>query len=234
MPGIDLHVHSVFSDGTFTPREAVTLARAVGYDSAGTVEFVVTQDKSFYFLEMNTRLQVEHPVTELVTGLDMVKLQLGIAAGEPLALKQDDIAWRGAAIECRICAEDPDQNFFPSHGTITRLAGSAPQAKRRAFMRKIDESERPMPEIDLAKTNPIEPFLGQTVEAITELLRIGVLAAKPFDDALLAADVERRAQVARRIDPRHADVVARRERFAHRPSSAMRLATSAMRRSNAC
>ncbi len=101
---------------------AVRAARAAGYYNAGTVEFLVDADRNFYFLEVNTRLQVEHPVTELVTGLDLVKLQLSIAAGEPLALKQDDIAWRGAAMECRVCAEDPDQNFFPSPGTITRLA----------------------------------------------------------------------------------------------------------------
>src|SRR5262245_2491301 len=89
------------------------------------------------------------------------------------------------------------------------------------------------PKIDLAEANPIEPLLRQTVEAITELLGIGELAATPFDDALLAADVERRAPVPRRIHPCHAHHITRRERSAHRPSSAIRLATSAMRRSSA-
>jgi acetyl-CoA carboxylase, biotin carboxylase subunit len=97
---------------------AVKLAHAGGYTNAGTVEFLVDADRRFYFLEMNTRLQVEHPVTEMVTSLDLVKLQIHIAAGEPLPLAQQDVALRGHAIECRIYAEDPDNNFFPSPGKI--------------------------------------------------------------------------------------------------------------------
>jgi len=100
---------------------AVGIGRLAGYTNAGTVEFLVDADLNFYFLEMNTRLQVEHPVTELVTGIDLVKEQLKIAAGEPLAWRQEDVRQRGAAIECRICAEDPAQNFFPSPGLITAL-----------------------------------------------------------------------------------------------------------------
>jgi acetyl-CoA carboxylase, biotin carboxylase subunit len=97
---------------------AVKLTRAGKYVNAGTVEFLVDAERHFYFLEVNTRLQVEHPVTELVTGLDLAKLQIRIAAGEPLPFTQDDIALRGHAIECRIYAEDPDNNFFPSPGKI--------------------------------------------------------------------------------------------------------------------
>jgi propionyl-CoA carboxylase alpha chain len=100
--------------------QAVALAKAVGYDSAGTVEFVAGQDKSFYFLEMNTRLQVEHPVTELVTGIDLVEQMIRVAAGEPLALKQSDVKLNGWAVETRVYAEDPYRNFLPSIGRLTR------------------------------------------------------------------------------------------------------------------
>ena len=104
---------------------ACRVANAAGYVNAGTVEFLVDRDRNFYFLEMNTRLQVEHPVTEMVTGVDLVREQLRIAAGEPLAIRQEDVAWRGAAIECRINAEDPFGGWLPSPGTITGLRAAA-------------------------------------------------------------------------------------------------------------
>ena len=100
--------------------QAVALAKAVGYDSAGTVEFVAGQDKSFYFLEMNTRLQVEHPVTELVTGIDLVEQMIRVAAGEKLALRQSDIKLTGWSVETRVYAEDPYRNFLPSIGRLVR------------------------------------------------------------------------------------------------------------------
>jgi len=100
--------------------QAVALAKAVGYDSAGTVEFVAGQDRSFYFLEMNTRLQVEHPVTELVTGIDLVEQMIRVAAGEPLSFKQSDLKLNGWAVESRIYAEDPYRNFAPSIGRLVR------------------------------------------------------------------------------------------------------------------
>jgi propionyl-CoA carboxylase alpha chain len=101
--------------------QAVALAKAVGYDSAGTVEFVAGQDRSFYFLEMNTRLQVEHPVTELVTGIDLVEQMTRVAAGEKLSIRQSDVKLNGWAIESRLYAEDPYRNFLPSTGRLTRF-----------------------------------------------------------------------------------------------------------------
>ena len=100
---------------------AVAAAKAAGYVNAGTIEFLLDRSKEFYFLEVNARLQVEHPVTELVTGIDLVREQLRVAAGEKLSFSQLDVMNRGAAIECRICAEDPGNNFFPSTGLIERL-----------------------------------------------------------------------------------------------------------------
>jgi len=99
-------------------KAAVSIARESGYLGAGTVEFLVDQDLNFYFLEVNTRLQVEHPVTEMVTGVDLVREQIRIAEGEPMTITQDDIKPKGHAIECRIYAEDPNSNFMPSTGTI--------------------------------------------------------------------------------------------------------------------
>lgn len=114
---------------------AVRVAQAARYTNAGTVEFLVDEQRNFYFLEMNTRLQVEHPVTEIVTGLDLVHLQLRIAAGEPLPFSQEDVVLRGHAMECRIYAENPDNNFFPSPGTITLLiAPSGPGIRRDTGM----------------------------------------------------------------------------------------------------
>jgi len=100
--------------------QAVALAKAVNYQSAGTVEFVVGEDKSFYFLEMNTRLQVEHPVTESITGLDLVEQMIRVAAGEKLAFKQEDVRLDGWSMECRINADDPFRNFLPSTGRLVK------------------------------------------------------------------------------------------------------------------
>jgi propionyl-CoA carboxylase alpha chain len=115
--------------------QAVLLAKAVNYQSAGTVEFVVGKDQSFYFLEMNTRLQVEHPVTECITGLDLVELMIRVAAGEKLPLTQADVKRDGWAIECRINAEDPFRNFLPSTGRLVRFAPPA----QTMFQANVDD-----------------------------------------------------------------------------------------------
>jgi acetyl-CoA carboxylase biotin carboxylase subunit len=99
---------------------AVRLIKAANYTNAGTVEFIVDRKGTFYFIETNARIQVEHPVTEMVTGIDLIKAQILVASGEPLPFKQEEIQQRGAAIECRINAEDPEKNFRPNPGVITR------------------------------------------------------------------------------------------------------------------
>ena len=123
---------------------AVRAARAIGYSGVGTVEFLLDQDGSFYFLEMNTRLQVEHPVTEMVTGLDLVELQIRVARGEALGLKQREIALDGHAIEARLCTEDPSRDFMPATGTITRW--------------HIDESDNVRIDSGIREGQTITPF----------------------------------------------------------------------------
>jgi acetyl/propionyl-CoA carboxylase alpha subunit len=102
-------------------RAAVRAARASGYVNAGTVEFLVDENRNFYFLEVNTRLQVEHPITEMITGVDLVRMQLEIACGNKLPVSQEEVSGRGHAIECRIYAEDPENGFVPSPGKIQYL-----------------------------------------------------------------------------------------------------------------
>ena len=147
---------------------AVNLAKAGGYTNAGTVEFLVDAAKKFYFLEMNTRLQVEHPVTEMVTSLDLVKLQIRIAAGEKLPFSQSDVALRGHAIEVRIYAEDPDNNFFPSPGKILAYRAAGGPGIR------IDDGIYP----GFTVPNEYDPMLGKLIawgssrdEAIDRLRR---------------------------------------------------------------
>src|ERR1044071_3875140 len=115
--------------------QAVSLAKAVGYDSAGTVEFIVDKDRNFYFLEMNTRLQVEHPVTELITGFDLVEMMIRSAYGEKLSVKQSDVGINGWAVEARVYAEDPYRGFLPSTGRLVRYRPPAEGKRGEAIVR---------------------------------------------------------------------------------------------------
>ena len=151
--------------------QAVALAQAVNYDSAGTVEFVAGQDKSFYFLEMNTRLQVEHPVTELITGVDLVEQMIRVAAGEPLAFGQDDLAIKGWAVESRLYAEDPYRGFLPSIGRLVRYEAPA-TGERGSGLVRVDSGVREGDEISMfydpmiAKIATWGPTRGEAIDAM--------------------------------------------------------------------
>ncbi|MFN5049432.1 acetyl-CoA carboxylase biotin carboxylase subunit [Roseateles sp.] len=179
--------------------QAVALARAVKYQSAGTVEFVVGKDQSFYFLEMNTRLQVEHPVTECITGLDLVEQMIRVAAGEPLSFGQADIRREGWAIECRINAEDPFRNFLPSTGRLVRYQPpetSMEQAAPERFGVRVDTGVYEGGEIPMFYDSMIAKLIvhGQDrAEAIAKMREAlngfvirGISSNIPFQSALLA------------------------------------------------
>ncbi len=174
--------------------QAVALAKAVNYDSAGTVEFVAGQDKSFYFLEMNTRLQVEHPVTELITGVDLVEQMIRVAAGEPLSIAQKDVALTGWAVESRVYAEDPFRNFLPSIG---RLVKYRPPAESRGEVTvRNDTGVQEGGEISIfydpmiAKLVTHAPSRAAAIEAHTHALDLfyvdGIRHNIPFLSALMA------------------------------------------------
>src|SRR5690606_31076186 len=134
-PGLDTATRAAMGEA------AVTAARAIGYVGAGTVEFILDADGRFYFMEMNTRLQVEHPVTEMITGQDLVAWQLAVAAGRPLPLSQEELTGRGHAFEVRIYAEDPDRDFLPATGTIQalRMPAQSPHVRIDTGVRAGDE-----------------------------------------------------------------------------------------------
>ena len=180
--------------------QAVALAKAVNYQSAGTVEFVVGKDQSFYFLEMNTRLQVEHPVTECITGLDLVELMIRVAAGEKLPLTQADVKRDGWAIECRINAEDPFRNFLPSTGRLVRFQ----PPKQTMFQSntadlqgvRVDTGVQDGGEIPMFYDSMIAKLIvhgkdrneaiGKMREALNGFVIRGISSNIPFQSALLA------------------------------------------------
>ncbi len=180
--------------------QAVALAKAVKYQSAGTVEFVVGKDQSFYFLEMNTRLQVEHPVTECITGLDLVELMIRVAAGEKLPLTQADVRRTGWAMECRINAEDPFRNFLPSTGRLVRFAPPAQTMVQadtsRWFGVRVDTGVQDGGEIPMYYDSMIAKLIvhgkdrteaiAKMREALNGFVIRGVSSNIPFQSALLA------------------------------------------------
>ncbi len=180
--------------------QAVALAKAVKYQSAGTVEFVVGKDQSFYFLEMNTRLQVEHPVTECITGLDLVELMIRVAAGEPLPLAQKDVQRNGWAMECRINAEDPFRNFLPSTGRLVRFQPPA-QTMHQANTQdlygvRVDTGVQDGGEIPMYYDSMIAKLIvhgkdrldaiAKMREALNAFVIRGISSNIPFQAALLA------------------------------------------------
>jgi len=168
---------------------AVQAARSVEYINAGTIEFLVDKDKNYYFLEMNTRLQVEHPVTEAVTGIDIVKEQIRIAAGEPLLLRQEDITLNGAAMECRINAEDPFNGFLPSTGIIAQSLQPAGPGVRVDSGVYSGYEISPYYDALIAKLIVHESNRGKTIarmkRALKEYRIIGVRTNIPFHQHLL-------------------------------------------------
>jgi propionyl-CoA carboxylase alpha chain len=181
--------------------QAVALAKAVKYQSAGTVEFVVGADQSFYFLEMNTRLQVEHPVTECITGLDLVELMIRVAAGEKLPFTQDQIARKGWAIECRINAEDPFRNFLPSTGRLVTFRPpaatmTAAQAQPEGGGVRVDTGVYEGGEIPMHYDSMIAKLIvhgrdrldaiAKMREALNAFVIRGISSNVPFQSALLA------------------------------------------------
>ena len=180
--------------------QAVQLAKAVKYQSAGTVEFVVGKDQSFYFLEMNTRLQVEHPVTEAITGLDLVELMIRVAAGETLPITQADVKRNGWAIECRINAEDPFRNFLPSTGRLVRFQTPAQTMSQgnteRLFGVRVDTGVQDGGEIPMFYDSMIAKLIvhgkdrneaiAKMREALNGFVIRGISSNIPFQAALLA------------------------------------------------
>jgi acetyl-CoA carboxylase biotin carboxylase subunit len=181
-PGLRAEVRDAMGEA------AVHAARAIRYENVGTLEFLLAPDGSFYFMEMNTRLQVEHPVTEWTTGIDLVQLQLRVAAGEPLGLAQADVRQHGHALELRLYAEDPARNFLPSPGQITRLVWpSGPDVRVDAG---VEEGSRVTPFYDpmLAKL----VVRGDTREAV-------IARARAALDSLLIEGVKTNASLLARV-----------------------------------
>ena len=191
--------------------QAVALAKAVDYNSAGTVEFVAGQDKSFFFLEMNTRLQVEHPVTELITGIDLVEQMIRIAAGEKLSIAQKDVKLTGWAVESRVYAEDPFRNFLPSIGRLMSYRPPAESGHRRRHGAQRHRRLRGRRDLDLLRSDDRQArhpcaHARAAIEAQSHALDAfdvdGIRHNIPFLSALMAIRAGARASCRPALSPR--------------------------------
>ncbi|MCK6629468.1 MAG: ATP-grasp domain-containing protein [Anaerolineae bacterium] len=186
---------------------AVAAAQAVNYVNAGTIEFLVDAERNFYFLEMNTRLQVEHPITELVTGLDLVKWQLRIAAGESLPFEQADLSQRGHALECRIYAEDPANNFLPATGRVLQLVEPVGPGMRVDSGLARGDVVTPHYDPLLAKLIVLAEDRAEAIQKLVSALRqyvlLGVTTNLPFLRDLLAHDLFQRGETTTGLIEQH-------------------------------
>jgi acetyl-CoA carboxylase biotin carboxylase subunit len=172
---------------------AVALCREVGYTNAGTVEFVFDNiERKYYFIEMNTRIQVEHPVSEMVSGIDLIKLQLQIAGGIPLSLRQDDIVIAGHAIECRINAEDPDNNFAPRPGTVANFRAPGGFGIRMDTHIETGYTIPPFYDSMIGKLicwgKDRDEAIARTIRALDELVVDGITTTAPFHKQILETE----------------------------------------------
>jgi acetyl/propionyl-CoA carboxylase alpha subunit len=188
--------------------QAVGIARAAGYQNAGTVEFVLAPNGQFYFLEMNTRLQVEHPVTEMVTGIDLVEHQIRVAAGEPLSFSQENIRFEGSAIECRICAEDPDQDFRPAVGELLLVRpASGPGIRFDSGIEKgqvVSTAFDPMLAKLIVHGRDRDEAIERARQALRESVILGCTTNAAFLERILAHPAFKAGQVETGFIPAHA------------------------------
>jgi 3-methylcrotonyl-CoA carboxylase alpha subunit len=200
-PGVDAHLRAAMTAA------ALSLAAAVGYISAGTLEFVVTPEGKFYFLEMNTRLQVEHPVTELVTGVDLAAWQIRLASGEPLTFDQSDLRQRGHALECRIYAEDPANDFLPSIGQIKFYRPAAGPGVRVDDGIELGTQVSPYYDPMLAKVitygDDRQEAIRKMIRALQDTVVFGVTTNIPYLLDILENEEFRKGNVSTKFVERH-------------------------------
>jgi len=190
-------------------KAAIKGAKSIGYASVGTFEFLLAKDGNVYFMEMNTRIQVEHPITEVTTGIDLVKWQLRLAAGEPLTLQQRDIETRGHAIECRITAEDPTRNFEPNAGTVTGFLAPGGPGVRLDTHLFPGYVAPPYYDSLLAKLicwgQDRDEAIARSERALQEFVISGIKTTVPFHLGILHDPLFRRGELSTNFIPHYLD-----------------------------